>query len=163
MPTFRQFAKQHKRQLLKPKPRKLSWWKLHYKLLPKQWSWHKSHTVSVVDMIACNATDLFNGNWRQAEVWMMLFAGAVAVNTLAQGALRQVTQWPWKEHPTYRSQEHSIPERNDVPWARAQNSDHLMNFWLFTLNYRSVFLSGCALRRSCNTCWRDNQRVNVNF
>ena len=30
-----------------------------------------------------------DGNWRQAEAWIMLLAGAVEVNALAQGALRQ--------------------------------------------------------------------------
>jgi len=29
--------------------------------------------------------------------------GAVEVNALAQGALRQFTQWLWIEHPTYWS------------------------------------------------------------
>jgi len=32
----------------------------------------------------------------------MLFAGAVEVNALAQGALRRFTQWPWIEHQTFR-------------------------------------------------------------
>jgi len=31
----------------------------------------------------------------------MLFVGTVAVNALAQGALRRVTQLPWIEHPTF--------------------------------------------------------------
>ena len=39
-----------------------------------------------------------DSNWRQAEAWNVLLAGAVEVNALAQGALRQFTQWI--EHPT---------------------------------------------------------------
>ena len=46
-------------------------------------------------LVACNATDLCDNNWRQAEAWTMLFARAVVVNALAQGALRWVTQWLW--------------------------------------------------------------------
>ena len=53
-------------------------------------------------LIACNATDFFNDNWRQAEAWIMLFVGAVEVKDLAQGALRRVTQRPWIEHSTIR-------------------------------------------------------------
>jgi len=43
-----------------------------------------------------------DGNWRQAETWTVLLAGAVEVNAHAQGALRQFTQWLWIEHPTFR-------------------------------------------------------------
>ena len=32
-----------------------------------------------------------DGNWRQAEACIVLLAGAVAVNALAQGGLRQFT------------------------------------------------------------------------
>jgi len=32
----------------------------------------------------------------------VLLAGAVEVNALAQGALRQFTQWLWIEHPTFQ-------------------------------------------------------------
>ena len=32
----------------------------------------------------------------------MLLAGAIEVNALAQGALRQFTQWLWIEHPTFQ-------------------------------------------------------------
>jgi len=32
----------------------------------------------------------------------MLFVGAVAVNALAQAALRRFTQWPCIEHPTFQ-------------------------------------------------------------
>jgi len=32
----------------------------------------------------------------------VLLAGAVEVNALAQGALRQFTQWMWIEHPTFQ-------------------------------------------------------------
>jgi len=32
----------------------------------------------------------------------VLLAGVVEVNALAQGALRQFTQWPWIEHPTFQ-------------------------------------------------------------
>jgi len=39
-------------------------------------------------LLACNATDIFNNNWRQAEVRILLLAGAIAANALAQGALR---------------------------------------------------------------------------
>jgi len=53
-------------------------------------------------MIACNATYVFENNWRQAEAWLMLFVGAVEVNALAQGVLRRVTQWLWIEHPTWQ-------------------------------------------------------------
>jgi len=49
-------------------------------------------------LVACNPTDLFNNNWRQAEGCMMLFVGAVEMNVLAQGALRLVAQWQWIEH-----------------------------------------------------------------
>jgi len=44
--------------------------------------------------------DFGDGNWRQAEASIVLLAGAVEVNALAQGALRQSTQWLWIEHPT---------------------------------------------------------------
>jgi len=43
-----------------------------------------------------------DSNWRQAEAWNVLLAGAVEVNALAQGALRQFTQWQWIEHPTFQ-------------------------------------------------------------
>jgi len=43
-----------------------------------------------------------DGNWRQAEASIVLFAGAVEVNAPAQGALRRFTQWPWVEHPTFQ-------------------------------------------------------------
>jgi len=33
---------------------------------------------------------------------MVLLAGAVEVNALAQGVLRQFTQWLWIEHPTFQ-------------------------------------------------------------
>jgi len=53
-----------------------------------------------------NAIFLFvnfgDGNWRQAEAWIVLLPGAVEVNVLAQGALRQFTQWPWIEQPTFQ-------------------------------------------------------------
>jgi len=39
-------------------------------------------------------------NWRQAEAWTVL-AGAFEVNSLAQGALRQCTQRPWVDYPTF--------------------------------------------------------------
>jgi len=42
------------------------------------------------------------GNWRQAEAWIVLHAGAVEVNALAQGALRQFTQCLRIEHPTFQ-------------------------------------------------------------
>jgi len=42
-----------------------------------------------------------DSNWRQAEAWIVLLAGAVQVNALAQGTLRQFTQWLWIEHPTF--------------------------------------------------------------
>jgi len=32
----------------------------------------------------------------------VLLAGAVEVNALAQGALRQFTEWLWIEHPTFQ-------------------------------------------------------------
>jgi len=32
----------------------------------------------------------------------VLLAGAIEVNALAQGALRQFTQWLWIEHPTFQ-------------------------------------------------------------
>ena len=44
-----------------------------------------------------------DGNWRQAEAWNVLLAGAAEVNALALGALRQFTQWLWIEHPTFQS------------------------------------------------------------
>ena len=43
-----------------------------------------------------------DGNWVQAEAWIELLAGAVEVNALAQGAIRQFTQWLWIEHPTFQ-------------------------------------------------------------
>ena len=56
-------------------------------------------------LIACDATDLFNDSWRrQAGAWIMLFVGAVAVNAVAQGALRRFTLWPGIEHPTIGSE-----------------------------------------------------------
>jgi len=38
-----------------------------------------------------------DGNWRQAEALIVLLAGSVEMNALAQGALRQFTQWAWKQ------------------------------------------------------------------
>jgi len=32
----------------------------------------------------------------------VLLAGAIEVNALAQGALRQFTQWLWIKHPTFQ-------------------------------------------------------------
>jgi len=32
----------------------------------------------------------------------VLLAGAIEVNALAQEALRQFTQWPWIENPTFQ-------------------------------------------------------------
>jgi len=40
--------------------------------------------------------------WRQAEAWIVLLAGVVEVNALAQGALRQFIQWSWIEHPIFQ-------------------------------------------------------------
>jgi len=53
------------------------------------WSWFSVASCCTL-LTACNATDLFNNNWRQAGAWIVLFVRAVRVNTLAQGALRQV-------------------------------------------------------------------------
>ena len=45
-----------------------------------------------------------DGNWWQAEASIVLLAGAVEVNSPAQGTLRRFTQWPntqpssWKAH-----------------------------------------------------------------
>ena len=46
--------------------------------------------------------DFGDGNWRQAEAWIVLLARAVEVNALAQGALRRFTQWLWIEHSTFQ-------------------------------------------------------------
>ena len=45
-----------------------------------------------------------DGNWRQAETWIVLLAGAVEVNALAALAqeTQQFTQWLWIEHPTFQ-------------------------------------------------------------
>ena len=46
-----------------------------------------------------------DGNWRKAEAWNLLLAGAVEVNALVQGALRQFTQWHFQlriEHSTFQ-------------------------------------------------------------
>jgi len=43
-----------------------------------------------------------DGNWRQAEAWIVLLVGTVEVSALAYGALRQFTQWLWIEHPTFQ-------------------------------------------------------------
>jgi len=53
---------------------------------------------------AWSDSDVFfgDGNLRQAEAWIVLLAGAVEVNALAQGTLRQFTQWLWIEHPTFQ-------------------------------------------------------------
>ena len=63
------------------------------KLLPKHvWFWQlKPFFVNFGD-----------GNWRQGEAWIVLLAGAIEVNALAQEALRQFTQWLWIEHPTFQ-------------------------------------------------------------
>ena len=45
---------------------------------------------------------LGDSNWRQAEAWALLLAGAIEVNALAQGALRRFTQWSWAEHQTFQ-------------------------------------------------------------
>ena len=45
---------------------------------------------------------LFVNFWWQAETWIVLLAGAVEVNALAQEALRRFTQWLWIEHRTFR-------------------------------------------------------------
>jgi len=44
-----------------------------------------------------------DGDWQQVETPNVLLTEAGEVNALAQGALRQFTQWPWIEHPTFRS------------------------------------------------------------
>ena len=49
-----------------------------------------------------NVVNVDDGNWWQAEAWIVLLAGPVEVNTLAQGALRQFTQWLWIEHLTFQ-------------------------------------------------------------
>jgi len=43
-----------------------------------------------------------DGNWRQAKALIVLLAGAIEVNALAQGALRQFTQWLWIEDPIFQ-------------------------------------------------------------
>ena len=43
-----------------------------------------------------------DANWWLAEAWIVLLAGAVEVKALAQGALRQFTQWLCIEHPTFQ-------------------------------------------------------------
>jgi len=43
-----------------------------------------------------------DGNRRQAEARNVLLARAVDVNALAQGALRQFTQWLRIEQPTFQ-------------------------------------------------------------
>jgi len=43
-----------------------------------------------------------DGYWRQAEAWIVFLAGAVEANVLAQGALRQLNQWLWIEHPAFQ-------------------------------------------------------------
>jgi len=43
-----------------------------------------------------------DGNWREAKARNLLLAGAVEVNPLAYGALRQFTQWSWFKHPTFQ-------------------------------------------------------------
>ena len=40
-------------------------------------------------------------NWRQAKAWNLLPVGAVEMNPLTQGALRQFTQWLWIELPNF--------------------------------------------------------------
>ena len=43
--------------------------------------------------------DFADSNWRQAEAWIVLPAGAVEVNALAHGALRRVTLWRVERTP----------------------------------------------------------------
>ena len=48
--------------------------------------------ISTEDLfIAYFFVNFGNGSWRQAEAWIVLLAGAVEVNALAQGAARQFT------------------------------------------------------------------------
>jgi len=72
--------------------------------------------TSVFFMITYNATDIFHNNWRQAKAWLMLFVGAVEVNTLVQGMLRRVTHWSWMEHPTFQLR------RTQYLWANRMQS-----------------------------------------
>jgi len=52
--------------------------------------------------LACSFVNFGDGYQWQAEAWIVLLAGAVEVNGLAQGVLRQVAQWPWIEHSTFK-------------------------------------------------------------
>jgi len=40
-------------------------------------------------MIACNAMDIMNVYWRQAEAWLMVFIGAVEVKALLKERYRK--------------------------------------------------------------------------
>ena len=48
-----------------------------------------NNSVSVFEEATLIAALFCDGNWRQAEAWIVLLAGVVEVNTFAQGALRQ--------------------------------------------------------------------------
>jgi len=61
-------------------------------------------------------------NWRQVEAWIVLLAGAIEVNALAQGALRQFTQWLWIEYPTFQLEADTLPLSYCRPWAIAFTS-----------------------------------------
>jgi len=45
--------------------------------------------------------DFGDGTWRQSAAWNLLLIGSVEVNALAQGTLRQFTQWPWVDYLTF--------------------------------------------------------------
>ena len=68
-------------------------WQRHF-VFTKQASWLVENILFFVNF--------GNGNWWQAEAWIALLAGVVEVNALAQGALRQFTQWPWIDLPTFQ-------------------------------------------------------------
>jgi len=87
----------------------------------------------------------------------MLFVGAVAVNALAQAALRRVSHWPWIEHPTFQLRGgHST---TDVPPPTLSHIRFLCAP-IKSLLPKRIF-AGCATEwNACELCDATTQHLN---
>ena len=85
-------------RILKRNPRKVT----IYENKPRSAARGKRCYWKNQEMLLCYFINFDDGIWRQAEAWIVFLAGAIDVNALAQGALRQFTQWLWMDHPTFQ-------------------------------------------------------------
>jgi len=74
-----------------------------------------------------------------------LLPGRFWVNTLAQGVLRQFTQWPWKEHPTFQLRGGHFTTELVPKWVTSM----LISTWPFSIQilscYHLILLKGIAV------------------